>query len=179
MRKNIIPKSRAQDQEWNGGKRASRTGLMNWDDSLDSQSTISIAAEGPTPEYNSKYPSEPGILTHGGQRMALRNPEKESPTQDWNLGSEYSPIQQQDHKAKARLSDQTQNGNPDLFNLSSSPRRSEAKNNNSPFSEVSRPQITFWPIGSIMSTKPYPKTSEKGLDFKTCHSSHKWERMMS
>jgi hypothetical protein len=91
--KKLIVKSRAQDQDGNGSKRASKTGLMNWDDFLDSQSMTSIIAGEPTPEYNSKFPSEPGTLTYGGQRMARRNSEKESTQQqDWNFGSEYSPI---------------------------------------------------------------------------------------
>ena len=64
MKKKLIMKPRAQDQDENGSKRASRTGLMNWDDFLDSQSMTSIIAGEPTPEFNSKYPSEPGILTN-------------------------------------------------------------------------------------------------------------------
>jgi hypothetical protein len=62
--KKLIVKSRAQDQEGNGGKRTSKTGLMNWDDFLDSQSMTSIIAGEPTPEYSSKCPSEPGTLTN-------------------------------------------------------------------------------------------------------------------
>ena len=69
MKKKLIMKPRAQDQDENGSKRASRTGLMNWDDFLDSQSVTSIIAGEPTPEFNSKYQQCSAKSTQGKQYL--------------------------------------------------------------------------------------------------------------